>query len=254
VEKLTLVVPTFNSSKFLIELVGRLRELNNVRVIFVDDGSTYMEKQLLEKLVHEINARVIFNQHRGVSYARNSGLKLVNTPYVAFLDSDDMLDTKTFQIIIDMLDVSLRYDIYSFANGQSDVLYTTESAKRNLAKQILKIIPSRECIPAPFSKLYRVEFLRQHRIYFNSNVKVGEDMLFNVIAFLDAKSIYISGKSYYLYRQNLDSVTHKAEYDIAANNRYFLDALKVILFPELSNQVQHSQPILINWSSLVEIG
>ncbi|CAJ1224950.1 hypothetical protein [Lactiplantibacillus xiangfangensis] len=26
------------------------------------------------------------------------------------------------------------------------------------------------------------------------------------------------------------------------------------LLPELSNQVQHSQPILINWSSLVEIG
>jgi len=53
------------------------------------------------------------------------------------------------------------------------------------------------------------------------------------------------------FKKNLDSRVHLVEVKNFGNVMNVVSDIKV---PELSNQVQHSQPILINWSSLVEIG
>ncbi|WP_158682798.1 glycosyltransferase [Lactobacillus sp. CBA3606] len=251
-EKLTLIIPTYNSEKYLPELTDRLKKLKSIQIIFVDDGSSLEARKDLSHIARNLKAKVIFNQHRGVSYARNFGLKICKTPYVAFLDSDDLFEVAVFQAIIDRLDTIDSYDIISFALGQKNSEYSTANDKKNLVKQILKIIPSRECIPAPFSKIYRLKMLQDHKIEFPIGVKVGEDMLFNAEAFLVAKRIYVSEVSYYLYRQNLASVTHKVEYNIVDNNKKFLTRLKIILTKYCSKEDAadwYQEMVLITWLS-----
>ncbi len=98
--KISVVVPVYNTSRFLRQCVDSLinQTLKDVEFIFVDDGSTddsleilkqYQEKDERVKILHQENL------HAGV--ARNNGMKQATGKYILFLDSDDYFDLKLLE-------------------------------------------------------------------------------------------------------------------------------------------------------------
>lgn len=88
--RVTVVIPTFNRSNMVSRAVGSVlaQDVTNFRLIVVDDGSTDETQEMLASFGDRIHlVRHPFNQ--GVSAARNTGIRLADTAYVAFLDSDD---------------------------------------------------------------------------------------------------------------------------------------------------------------------
>jgi mycofactocin glycosyltransferase len=80
----TVVVPAYGRAD---ELRRCLSALADVPVIVVDDGSA--DPEPLRRAAAEHGARLIRHRlNRGPAAARNTGLRLVNTPFVAFVDSD----------------------------------------------------------------------------------------------------------------------------------------------------------------------
>lgn len=86
---ITAVVPTFNRKyclpRALDSILGQSEPVDEV--IVVDDGSddgTY-------ELVRESYRNIIYvaQENQGVSGARNSGIRIAENPWIAFLDSDD---------------------------------------------------------------------------------------------------------------------------------------------------------------------
>lgn len=95
IPKVTVVVPVFNEERFLdacLESVSR-QTWGNWACIVVDDCST--DRSLaIAKRVASSDKRFTVVQHNinsGLSSARNTGLRLADSDYVTFLDSDDML-------------------------------------------------------------------------------------------------------------------------------------------------------------------
>lgn len=88
--RVSVVVPTFNRARLL---PSTLRSLESQRprphVIVVDDGSTDATAAALAPF----DVEVVRNPEGswGAAQARNAGLERVNTPLVAFVDSDDLL-------------------------------------------------------------------------------------------------------------------------------------------------------------------
>ncbi|MGB7218699.1 MAG: glycosyltransferase family A protein [Vicinamibacterales bacterium] len=86
---ITAVIPTFNRAR----LLGRAIEsvLNQTappsQVIVVDDGSSDNTAQICRTYAGRIE--YVFQENAGVSAARNLGIHLARSPWVAFLDSDD---------------------------------------------------------------------------------------------------------------------------------------------------------------------
>lgn len=84
----TVVIPAFNAVATLSDAIGSLRaqSLPPMRIIVVDDGSTDDTPTLAQSL----GAELYRQPNGGPGSATTRGLALVQTPYVAFLDADDL--------------------------------------------------------------------------------------------------------------------------------------------------------------------
>ena len=93
-KKLSIIVPVYNSQKYLrrcIEsVVNQMREW--VELIIVDDGSTDDSPYICDEYKMIDNISVIHKKNGGLSSARNAGLEIATGDYVFFLDSDDLID------------------------------------------------------------------------------------------------------------------------------------------------------------------
>ena len=87
---ISVVIPSYNHSKYVISAIKSALDQEKVdcEVIVVDDGSTDATKQLLETYIPAIN--YIYQENKGLSAARNTGIKNAKGEFIAFLDADDM--------------------------------------------------------------------------------------------------------------------------------------------------------------------
>lgn len=95
------IIPVYNGAKFILRAIESV-EAQTVRpnkLIIVDDGSTDdTEKVVLEyKKNSSLNIQYIKKDNAGPNSARNAGLAVCETPFVAFLDSDDEWCTNKLQ-------------------------------------------------------------------------------------------------------------------------------------------------------------
>jgi len=114
----SVVIPTFNREGFIEQcVVSALQQSKKPdEVIVVDDGSSDKTWDVLRTLgfsdsKEEKNSlRYIFQRNKGVSAARNRGIKVSKFRYIAFLDSDDLwLEKKLEKQISSLESQSIRY-------------------------------------------------------------------------------------------------------------------------------------------------
>lgn len=92
---LTIVVPIYNVEKYLAQCIDSIvnQTVRRHQVVLVNDGSKDSSGEIAKDFAKQYPdfIRYIEQENKGLSAARNAGLALVDTPYVAFLDSDDWL-------------------------------------------------------------------------------------------------------------------------------------------------------------------
>ena len=89
----SVVVPTYNRHYVLGRALDSVlaQTHDDLEIIVVDDGSTDATRTLVEERYgHDPRVRYLYQENRGVSAARNRGLKAVRGDYVALIDSDDV--------------------------------------------------------------------------------------------------------------------------------------------------------------------
>ena len=89
VADISIVIPTYNRCELLKRAIDSvLDQTINVReIIIVDNGSTDNTYEMISSLYPEIT--YIHEKRKGVSIARNLGIKNSQSSWIAFLDSDD---------------------------------------------------------------------------------------------------------------------------------------------------------------------
>ncbi len=93
---LSIVVAAYNIEGYIEEALKSLLSqphIDAMKIIVVDDGSrdeTYAAARSVVERDRGVHIELIHQENRGLSAARNTGLAAVRTPYVGFLDGDDI--------------------------------------------------------------------------------------------------------------------------------------------------------------------
>ncbi|MBQ5814837.1 MAG: glycosyltransferase, partial [Flavobacteriales bacterium] len=75
-----------------------------MEVILVDDGSPDNCGAICDEYAtHDPRVKVIHKENGGLSSARNRGLDAATGQYIAFVDSDDWIDSDMYENLLDLL-------------------------------------------------------------------------------------------------------------------------------------------------------
>jgi glycosyltransferase involved in cell wall biosynthesis len=89
----SVIVPTYNASKWVTHTINSIQcqTIENIEIILIDDGSTDSTYNILkEKSKDDSRIKVICQSNMGVGYARNTGIKVAKSNFIAPIDADDI--------------------------------------------------------------------------------------------------------------------------------------------------------------------
>lgn len=105
--KLSIIMPAYNVRNFIGEAIESImaQTLDDWELIIVNDGSTDSTPDVAGKFA-QVDSRIKFFDlpHRGVSEARNFGMKHTTGGYIHFMDSDDALLSDFYEKMVSVLD------------------------------------------------------------------------------------------------------------------------------------------------------
>ncbi len=97
----TVIVPCYNQGRFLRDAVASIQEQThtNWECLIINDGSNDCTAEVANELAEsDTRIRHIDQPNQGRSIARNNGLDLSSGDYIQFLDADDYIDRRKFEL------------------------------------------------------------------------------------------------------------------------------------------------------------
>lgn len=98
--KVSVIIPVYNAESFLSQCLDSIccQSLKEIQIICVDDGSTDMSPQILEKYAaNDKRIQILTQKNQYAGAARNHGMKYAKGKYLSFLDADDIFGTEMLE-------------------------------------------------------------------------------------------------------------------------------------------------------------
>lgn len=224
--KVTVVVPVYNSIKFIRECIDSLlnQTLKDIEVIVVDAGSNDGTLGVLEDY-EKLDARVklIHSKKKSMGHQYNLGIDAASGEYIGFLESDDYVASTMYHDLAEILDNHavdyVKSDFQQFCDLNERLFLDHSVLTGSLAKLYNSEILAQEnpmiinVDVNMWNALYRADFLRRNNVHLNETPKAAfQDIGFVMQTFCSAEKImYVKIDSYKYRRDNLESSTYKPE-------------------------------------------
>ena len=223
--QVSIIVPVYKTEKYLTRCVESLltQTLDDIEIILVDDGSPDNCGQLCDAFAEEDKRiRVVHKRNGGLSSARNAGLAEAHGTYVGFVDSDDDVEPDMYEKMLQAAEAYqvdfVMADYRRVARDGTSFVKTLDIDggyydREKIVREIFPNLIMRETIEyGPLLSvchcLYRRDFLAQHRLSFDEEVRWSEDNLFSAVMGYSCQSFfYMKGEALYHYYQNAESIT-----------------------------------------------
>lgn len=213
--EISVIMPIYNVADYLRECLDSVESqtYKDWECILVDDGSPDGSCAICDEYAaRDPRFRVFHQKNRGVSAARNIGLRNVRGRYLAFIDPDDSVYPMFLERLRDLI-VTTGADAVQVGYEQ---LFTTFTKKRPLVKeqttlnraQVVKELMHNSVIPSYLcNKIFRREVV---------DTEFPEGMVFEDIYVLshwvrNIRKMVLSPDILYVYRQRIGSITKSAD-------------------------------------------
>lgn len=206
-ELINIIIPVYNAEKYITDCIRSIlaQTYGNFELLLVDDGSIDESGKIVDEF-SLIDARVhTFHQKNGgVSRARNIGLENCNGKYVVFVDADDTVSPYYLENLFrDMVPGGMT--VSAICDSTFLASHGKATGKSVLSKQqaIESVFCNGEIQGFPFGKMFDLDLIRKHKIVFDEEIAICEDMLF-VVEYLSrtTERIVKLNTNDYFYRDN----------------------------------------------------
>lgn len=222
--KLSIIVPVYNSERYLGSCLNSLAMLedDDVEFILVNDGSKDNSLNICNKYSGLDSRFIVIDKiNGGVSSARNAGLDVAKGEYIYFLDSDDLLSSSILQAV----SYCNVYNIDYLLLKRFYLSRKCDEFKYNLHSRNFEMIDDKLYLIKDYVKLLHVKFFVSgsgeilfksscvQGVRFNETLSLLEDFDFFFMLFsANHSSLFLYDEIVtYIDDDNLSSLTRKRE-------------------------------------------
>lgn len=217
---ITIVVPIYNSEKTLSRCIDSilLQTYRTFELLLVNDGSSDRSEEVaLSYCTNDSRVNYLYKENGGASSARNLGIEKACGEYVCFVDSDDTVNEDYLRLLYENIqdtDISIGNVYIEGQRPYKEILFFPGRYRILEFKKDFKNALNHVLLNSPYNKLFRMDIIKENSIQFDTSVKMGEDLLFNLAYLEKIESIAVFREIIYNYLLNDASVTknYKKEY------------------------------------------
>lgn len=207
-ELITVIIPAYNAEKYIRSCVESVAAQTYVHleIIIINDGSTDQTGQLLDELaLKDSRIKVIHQENKGVSAARNTGLENANGAFIGFIDADDQIAGDMYEFLYTNLlkhhaDISHCGFEHQRTDGAIKFHDTGIVLVQSKEEGIKELLTGNRVEPSACTKLYRRTVLED--VFFPTDIRINEDLLFNIQAFKNTGITVFEDRIKYRYISN----------------------------------------------------
>ena len=214
---ISVIVPVYRVEKYLERCVKSIlfQTYKNLEVILVDDGSPDQCPAICDACAEkDARVKVIHQENKGLSGARNAGIDAAFGEYLAFVDSDDYVSPHFIEELYQLLQdtgCAIGQCRFSYVKGDGLVeegdsafcIYRGES----LMEQLYGPEEKATCFVVAWNKLYRAELFKETGIRYPEG-RIHEDEATTYRLFHEAKKLAFLDRALYgYYTENGGSIT-----------------------------------------------
>lgn len=211
--ELSIIVPVYKVENYLSKCVDSIlaQTFTDYELILIDDGSPDRCGEICDEYASKDNRiRVIHQENKGVSAARNAGLDIAAGTYIGFVDSDDWIEPEMYEKMMAQIYGMEKIDFIACARYTEKLKQddTISSICFESKKMILKDLFSKPSIltGSCCNKLFRKSVFKNYR--FREDICIWEDLILLSEIYVNCctTGLYITDQLYH-YRINMGSVT-----------------------------------------------
>ena len=210
----SIIIPMFNAEKYVDRCLLSLlnQTYKDLEILVIDDNSTDNSVEIV-KAFQERDSRIVLlkNSAKGVSAARNLGIKIAKGKWLMFCDVDDWMENdavNTFVSHASEKNVDLVIGGYVRDYYQNDILeYTSKTGisvmlSGGAESFTIDFLYTFRCghvlVQSPWAKLYKSSIVRELMLKFNEAMICYEDFEFNLKYMMQVKQYcFLNCQSYH---------------------------------------------------------
>lgn len=242
--KISVIVPVYNIEKYISRCLESIinQTYKNLEIIVIDDGSSDNTGKIIDDFAKRDKRVIVIHQdNKGVSSARNKGLDIATGQYIGFVDGDDTLDKDMYDFLLKNIkkyDADISHCGYRLIEDKKETLFygSGKIIIQDRKKGILDLMDGSLIEPTLCNKLFKRQLLEYIRL--DENIKINEDLYFNILAFNNSNKSVFQDYTKYNYIKREGSASTSSCNNIIAKN----DCRKV--YREIIKFFAHDSEIL----------
>lgn len=220
--EVSIVVPIYNVEDYIQECLVSVanQTFDSLECILVDDKGSDNSMDVVSKFLSSYDGKVRFEivrheSNRGLSVARNTGVKFSRGKYVYFLDSDDEIKKNTIELLYAEAECRncdfVLGDIKIIGrNGNEEIQKGKSFLSKNLKNQYSNENISRayffnQWYTMAVNKLIKRDFILENTLYFKEGL-LHEDILWSLKLASKANSMGVVKEFTYIYKLRSNSI------------------------------------------------
>jgi glycosyltransferase involved in cell wall biosynthesis len=145
---ISVIVPVYNVEKYIRKCVDSIcnQTYKDLEIILVDDGSTDNSGNICDEYkAKDSRIKVVHKNNGGLSDARNAGIEIAKGGYIAFIDSDDYIHERMYEVLMNNLemtnsDISACEFVYKNENINEENILEIENLEIYSGKDVISLL------------------------------------------------------------------------------------------------------------------
>ena len=137
---ISVIIPLYNAENTILAALDSVKNQEgnfDFEIMVINDGSTDKSAEKVQQFIQEnpqLNIQLIHQDNKGVSSARNAGLRLAKGEFIAFLDADDVWLPHKTKVMIKVLTENPEIDFLVALRNSERIWFPYKINYKNLAK------------------------------------------------------------------------------------------------------------------------